>query len=130
MTYSQHLIPTPTSTSTFSFYRLQQSCGKVMFSQVSIILSMGGVWQTPPWADTAPWADTNRADGYCSRQYASYWYAFLLIYLFHTNTAQKCVKNVMTPNQFMYQNQILDGVVNQNIFMLSKPPLGWCHKVF
>ena len=32
------------------FYRPQRSCGKVMFSQASVILSTGGggVWQTPP----------------------------------------------------------------------------------
>ena len=77
------------------FYRQQRSCGKVMFSQASVILfTAGGVypsmhwgrhpqadtpWQTlpgrhllgrhPPWADT-PWADTHQADtiisyGYC-----------------------------------------------------------------
>ena len=28
------------------------SCGKVMFSQTSVILSRGGVWQTPPRADS------------------------------------------------------------------------------
>ena len=57
-------------------YRLQRRCGKVIFSQVSAILSTGGgvsipactgagtpPWQTPsPWADThlgrPPWADT------------------------------------------------------------------------
>ena len=42
--------------STFShFYRPQRSCGKVMFSQASVILFTGVcVWQTPPWADTPP----------------------------------------------------------------------------
>ena len=60
------------------YYRPQRSCGKVMFSQVSVILSTGGwgVWEPPPgqtphlpgqtpqpprqtphWEDT-PWADT------------------------------------------------------------------------
>ena len=39
------------------YYRSQRSCGKVMFSQVFVILFTGeGVWQTPlgrhPWADT------------------------------------------------------------------------------
>ena len=46
------------------FYRLQRSCGKVMFSQASVILSTGtppGGY--PPWADTPrqtppTWADT------------------------------------------------------------------------
>ena len=56
-----------------------------MFSQASIILFTGGVWQTPPRADTPlprqtpPWEDTpSPADGYCSGRYASYWNAFLL----------------------------------------------------
>ena len=61
------------------FYRPQCSCGKVIFSQASVILSTGGVYpsmhwgrhplgryppeNTPrsdtPWADTPPpWADT------------------------------------------------------------------------
>ena len=41
-------------------YRPQPSCGKVMFSQASVILITGKcVWQTPPgqtplWADTPP----------------------------------------------------------------------------
>ena len=50
-------------------YRLQRSRGKVMFSQASVILSMGGgVCQTPLWADTPQQADTPSptADGYCS----------------------------------------------------------------
>ena len=46
--------------------------------------------QTPTWADTHPWADTPQADTpqavhagiwSTSRQYASYWNAFLFIYL-------------------------------------------------
>ena len=62
------------------FYRPQGSCGKVMFSQVSVILFMrGGVvvwqtlpldkhppppWQTPPHGQTPPWADPpTAADG-------------------------------------------------------------------
>ena len=60
------------------FYRLQHSCGKVIFSQASVILSTGGwgVWQTPllgrhppqtppeqtpPRANT-PWEGPPRAD--------------------------------------------------------------------
>ena len=52
------------------FYRLQHNCGKVMYSQASVILFMGGGCvsqhamgqtpprQTPPWADIPhPWAD-------------------------------------------------------------------------
>ena len=53
-----------------AYYRLQRSCGKVIFSQASIILSTGGVCQTPPGqtppVQTSPslprqpssWADT------------------------------------------------------------------------
>ena len=67
-----------------------------MFSQVSVILSTVGFWQTPPGqtltppqSDTTSWADTPQADipldrhapaqadGYCSGRYASYWNAFL-----------------------------------------------------
>ena len=48
-------------------YRLQRSCGKVMFLHVSVIL-FGGVWQ----ADTAP------RDDHCSGRDASYWNGFLL----------------------------------------------------
>ena len=59
-------------------YRPQRSCGKVMFSQASVILSTGGggVWQIPPGrhppGQTPPWqtplpgrhprADTTQAD--------------------------------------------------------------------
>ena len=68
-----------------------------MFLHLSVILPRGGVclsacWDTHPtgrhpyWADT-PQSDTLRADtplsptpdGYCSRQYTSYWNAFLLL---------------------------------------------------
>ena len=37
-----------------AYYRPQRSCGKVIFSQASIILSTGGgdPEQTPPWEDT------------------------------------------------------------------------------
>ena len=45
-----------------NIYRPQRSCGKVIFSQASVILSMGVYpsmhWgRHPPWADI-PWADT------------------------------------------------------------------------
>ena len=53
--------------SNFLYY--DRSCGKVIFSQASVILSEweGCVWQTPPaWADhppgDPPWADTPWAD--------------------------------------------------------------------
>ena len=45
-------------------YHPQHSCGKVMFSQASVILFTGGVWQTPPSGQTphlgrhSPRADT------------------------------------------------------------------------
>ena len=43
------------------------SCGKIMFSQVSVCL------QTPPWEDTAPgrptpWADTPQVDNPLPRE--------------------------------------------------------------
>ena len=55
-------------------YRLQRSCGKVMFLHVSVILFREGVWQAdpPPQADTAP------RDDHCSGRDASYWNGFLL----------------------------------------------------
>ena len=41
------------SFSKLNCYRPQRSCGKVMFSQASVILfTRRGVWQTPPWPDT------------------------------------------------------------------------------
>ena len=85
-------------------YRPQRSCGKVMFSQASVIMFTGGGcmpsmhWgrhppgrhplgrhspgQTPPWADTSPGQTSPPGkhpppDGYCSGRYASYWNAFL-----------------------------------------------------
>ena len=65
------------------YYRPQRSCGKVMFSQESVILFTGGGCipactgtdtsrQTPPGRHTPP------PDGHCSGRYASYWNAFLL----------------------------------------------------
>ena len=36
------------------YYCPHHSCNKVMFLHVSVILSTGGVWQTPPWPDTPP----------------------------------------------------------------------------
>ena len=89
--YSKHF-----QSSTF-YYRPQGSCGKLMFSQASVILSTGGCLpdtlpgrhprgrhprgRHPPWADTPHGqtpsrADSPRADGYCSGRYASYWNAF------------------------------------------------------
>ena len=65
----------------FNYYRPQCSCGKIMFSQASVILFTGGVWQTPPpdiplgrhpRTDTPP-----TRDGHCSGRYASYWNTFL-----------------------------------------------------
>ena len=34
------------------YYRPQRSCGKVMCLHLTLILFTGGVWQTPPQADT------------------------------------------------------------------------------
>ena len=65
------------------------SCGKVMFSQVSVCPQGGGVHPLGrhphplgrhPRADTpeqTPPGQTPPRDGYCSGQYASYWNAFL-----------------------------------------------------
>ena len=59
----------PTGMHSCSYYRPQRSCYKVMFSQESVTLftGEGGCGRQPPWADS-----------HCSRQYASYWNAFLL----------------------------------------------------
>ena len=53
----------------FGFYRPQCICGKVMFSQASVILFTGGgeCLTDTPWVDTSPgrhspWADTSQAD--------------------------------------------------------------------
>ena len=50
-----------------SCYHPQHSCGKVKFSQASVILSMGGVCQTSPWANapgqTPPGQMATAADG-------------------------------------------------------------------
>ena len=57
----------------YNIYRVQRSCGKVMFSQASVILfTVGGghvsqhalirhpsTGQTPPPRQTLPWADTS-----------------------------------------------------------------------
>ena len=81
-----------------SCYRPQRSCGKVMFSQVSVILFTGGcasqhaLGQTPPCrppptgrppGQTPPaqcilgYTPHTHTGGYCSGRYASYWNAFL-----------------------------------------------------
>ena len=71
------------------FYRPQHSYGKVIFSSVCHSVHGGGGQtpspgqtpllrrQTPPMADRHP----PPADGYCSGRYASYWNAFLYIFL-------------------------------------------------
>ena len=93
------------------------SCGKVMFSHASVILSMGGHvwpggmhgWEGHVWPGGCVWQGMcvvgvcmvgcmhgrgcmaggvwqgdmhGRRDGYCSRQYTSYWNAFLFYDLF------------------------------------------------
>ena len=79
-----------------AYYRPQRSCGKVIFSQASVILSTGGVCQTPPGRHPLcrhhpPGQTTSLlgrhplgrhtppADGYCCGRYASYWNAFLFL---------------------------------------------------
>ena len=63
------------------FYRPKRSCGKVMFSQASVILFTGGVsqqalGQTPRMQTPPP------PDGHCSGRYASYWNSFLFANVF------------------------------------------------
>ena len=69
------------------------SCGKVMFSQVSLCPQGGGVHPLPRQKIDTPWEDIHTprqtplmgrpppplptADGHCSGRYASYWNAFL-----------------------------------------------------
>ena len=86
-------------------YRPQRSCGKVMFSQASVILSTGDVAETP--LDRHPpgrhplcpvhagihtaslvHAGINSpppSDGHCCGRYASYWNAFLFGKFFTEN---------------------------------------------
>ena len=80
----------------FNFYRPQRSCGKVIFSQASVILFTGGgclpsaCWDTHPPSprkhththreahSTPPGKHTpHPLGGHCSGRYASYWNAFL-----------------------------------------------------
>ena len=61
----------------FFFYRPQRSCGKVMFSQLSVILSTGGCLADNQPRGTYTHTPTHTADVYCSGRYASYWNAFL-----------------------------------------------------
>ena len=66
------------------------SCGKVMFSQASVILSggacvvakggmhgAGGVCVPLGGGDALQGCASQESDGHCSGQYASYWNAFL-----------------------------------------------------
>ena len=54
------------------------SCGNVMFSQASVILSTGRGGVHPPWADTTPrQTPSPTQDSHCSGRYASYWNAFM-----------------------------------------------------
>ena len=66
-------------------YHPQRSCGKVIFSQASVILSTGVCLPAIP-GQTSPWQADNTAppprDGYCSGRYASYWNAFLCEHIF------------------------------------------------
>ena len=66
------------------YYRPQRSCGKVMFSQASVILfTWGEGWRGKEGRDMR-----GRRDGHCSGRPASYWNAFLVesyIYLAKIN---------------------------------------------
>ena len=70
-------------------YRLQIKFAKVMLSQASVILSMGGggVYQHGMGRrDVHPWADTRLGsppprDGHWSGRYAFYWNTFLMTFL-------------------------------------------------
>ena len=92
--------------SSINCYHLQSSCSKVMFSQAFVILFTKGVypnmhWHRHPVARHLPWADITQVDtprqtppgrhppgrhplsnGSCSRWYASYWNAFLFIWIY------------------------------------------------
>ena len=75
--------------------RPQRNCGKVMFSQASVILFTGGCGRHPPARHpldrypptqcmlgytplpSACWDTPPPPDSHCSRRYASYWNAFL-----------------------------------------------------
>ena len=75
-------------------YRPQRSCGKVIFSQVSVSHSVdrGCVYPSMHWGRHPPrrhpprqtprpgQTPPPRADGYCSGRCASYWNAFLFLY--------------------------------------------------
>ena len=67
-----------------------------MFLHLSVILSIGGVWQTPP-RQTPPWADR---DGYCSGRYASYWNAFLC-WIKNTMARQNVTDSSFTGTYFL-----------------------------
>ena len=82
-----------------NIYRPQRTFGKVMFSQMSVILSTRGVClaDTSLGRHTAPWVGTplgrhtprqtpswvDPPDDHCSGRYASYWNAFLLSVIWH-----------------------------------------------
>ena len=72
--------------SVFDFYRPQQSCGKVMFLHLSVILFTGGfvcgpLGGHPPPGQTTPSA-VHAGIRSTSGRYASYWYAFLFVHQF------------------------------------------------
>ena len=56
----------------YNFTVRNSSCGKVMFSQVSVCPRGEEVYTPPPAGRHPP-----PADGYCSGWYASYWNAFM-----------------------------------------------------
>ena len=70
---------------TYSYYRLQRSCGKVMFLHLSVILSMGWMSATHPlgrYPSCAVHAGIRSTSG----RYASYWNAFLLLIILVLST--------------------------------------------
>ena len=86
---SQRGAPIPEIGSKAYYYRPQRSCGKVMFSQASVILfTRGGVYPSMHWGRHPTWEDTPPPDSHCSVRYASYWNAFL----FDTIFAKNCMK--------------------------------------
>ena len=97
------------------------SCGKVTFSQASVILSGGGLhargcaWQGVcvcmagghAWRGCAWQGDMRgRKDGHCSGRYASYWNAFLFIIFIHYEVLS-FPRKVITSHNFDFSAKAL-----------------------